>query len=140
MSSSKELSRIPFTEKETEVILLLSKWMKIFVIFFSVVGFIYFGLSVNFFINGFGSWGLEPKELFSIILFVIGLIAIWLGVQLSGTHKYIELVLKNDNADQEYLGQAFRKLRNFFFTGAILTIFVVLTIIVGIAFIFLREF
>lgn len=135
-----KLERIPFSSGELVIIKQLSKWMMIFVFFYLGISLFYFGLAVYFFINGFGSWELEPKEVFAVIPVIIGLVAQLLAKELFWANKYIKLVIKTDIADQKYLQKTFKRLKNFFFAGALFLICFLVLLIFVLAFVFINGF
>jgi len=122
---------ISFDKDETIVIKNLINWMSVFIVFYLLIGLIYSFLSVDFFISGINGLGIKPYEYYSFILLVIGIVAIILAKELYGVKKQLVLTIENNSNNLEYLGKSFKKIKNYFFVGAIFLVsFIILLLFI----------
>lgn len=118
---------ISFNEDEINVIKNLINWMRVFIVFYLIIGLSYSVLSINFFISGVHGLGIPPYEYYSFILLVIGIVAIILAKELYGVKKHLSLTIKKKSDNLICLGTSFKKIKNYFLVGAVFLIsFIVL--------------
>ncbi len=120
------VSQIPFSIKDELAILSMSKWMKFVGIFLMIVGAL--GL-IGLAFGALGCVGMPINAAAGVIFIValvigVGMIAlvIWQGSLAYGAAERFELVVKSDDADQDYIAWGFQKLRIFFVIEAILAV------------------
>lgn len=117
--NAEKSSLISFDMEEINVIKYLVKLMSVFIVFYLLIGLIYSLLSIKFFISGIEGLGIKPFEYYSFFILLIGIVAFILANELYGVKKQLVLTINSDSNNMDYLGNSFKKIKNYFFVGAI---------------------
>jgi hypothetical protein len=131
------LARIPFSPSDEQVINTLNGWM----LFVAIVHFLFgaFCLTCGCFgaIGGGATMALSPAAgiitiLQMLVLMVMGVLAIVEGVMLIQGRSALSSVVTSDTGDQQYLSDAFKRLKFFFMLELLWFSFSVLSALLGL--------
>ncbi len=123
---SEEIAKkFTFTEKESKIFLTLTNLMSSFVVFYFVMTAVYLGIAIFVFFFGFDELKLHPHTPYVAIPIVIALVALYLARELYFSRRSLRRVLHSEKEEAVFLGRLSKRLRNYFFVGALFLFFMI---------------
>ena len=134
MEESNIADQISFPEQGNQAVLSLTNWMTAFVVFYFFITIVYFGIAAYLFFNGFRDFGIQPKGWYSLPPILIGIVSQYLARELYISMKNFKNILNPAKFKRENMGKAVKRLKNYFFVGALFLIVFIITFLLAILF------